>query len=150
MRLIFVRYMNFSLKRICIPKREVAENVCVLPCPGILVFLWRAERTLQFTNYLVTPGLVQNQLRLEFGVPCSAHANRNDHGNVLLVTPVLLAVSIGKITLFELYRHEDVRGGCQRKDEMRQRHRRRGPEREQPAQIKRMPNVTIKHRRPEF
>lgn len=57
---------------------------------------------------------------------------------------------IDKVSLLKLDRHEDVRRGRESEDEMRQCHRRRGPESKQPAEVQRVTYVTIKHRCPEL
>jgi hypothetical protein len=77
-------------------------------------------------------------------------ADGDDHGDVLFVTPVLVAVCADEISLFKLNRQEDVGSRGDGKDEMSYRHRRRGPECKEPAEIKRMPNVAIENRSSEF
>src|ERR1041384_4730414 len=70
-----------------------------------------------------------------------ADPDRDDHRHVLLVTPVLVAVCVDQISLFKLNCDEDVCSRGDGKVEMRDRHRWRRPEGEQPAEIEWMTNV---------
>lgn len=47
------------------------------------------------------------------------HLDRQDHRHILLIVPVLIAVSINQILLFKLYRDEDVGSRGDGKHEMR-------------------------------
>ena len=76
----------------------------------------------------------------------STDPHRNDHWDVLFVTPVLVTVCVDQISLFKLNSEEDVSSCGNGKDEMRDRHRWRRPEGKQPAEIERMTNVAMEHR----
>src|ERR1700754_1105395 len=86
-----------------------------------------------------------NQLKLL--VLSDPHGQDHRHG--VAVTLVIIAVSVDQVFLFKLYGYEDVSGSGNRKDQMRDRHRRRGPEREEPAKVKRVPHVPVQNRRAE-
>ena len=58
----------------------------------------------------------------------------------------ILRVGRDEVALFELDRHEDVGRGHYGEQQVRHRHRRRGPEREEPAQIQRVTNQTVRAR----
>src|SRR5688500_13967004 len=70
----------------------------------------------------------------------------DDHGHLLAISFILSAVHCNQVTLLELDRDEYVRGCHDREEQMRRGHYRRAPERQQPSDIKRMPNVAIEER----
>jgi hypothetical protein len=55
-----------------------------------------------------------------------------------------------EVTLLELDRDQDVGGRHDREEEMRRRHRRRPPEREEPADVERVPDDLVRAGRPEL
>src|SRR6185295_13690161 len=59
------------------------------------------------------------------GYGLGSTSDRNDHGNGLLITTIILAEGVHEIFLFELDRDEDVCSRGDSEDEMRHRHRRR-------------------------
>ena len=71
--------------------------------------------------------------------------HRNHHRDAALVLRIL-RVRLDEVALFELDRHEDVGRGHHGEQQVRHRHRRRGPEREEPAQIQRVTNQSIRAR----
>src|SRR6266545_2928373 len=78
------------------------------------------------------------------------NANRHDHGHTFLITSVLITVKTYQILLLKLDCQQDVNGRRYCKNQMRNRHRRRCPERKQPTQVKRMTHMTIQNRSSEF
>ena len=68
----------------------------------------------------------------------------NEHRHPTTVLLVLAAVERDEVSFLELDGQQDVRRRRDRKHQMRQRHRRRHPECEEPADVERMPNETVR------
>lgn len=64
-----------------------------------------------------------------------AHSHRDDHWDVVFVTSIFVAVRGDEISLFKLYRYEDVSSCRDGEHEMGDRHCRCRPESKQPAEI---------------
>src|SRR5690242_14900553 len=72
---------------------------------------------------------------------------RDQHRHVLAIVAIRIAKACDEIVLFELDRNEDVAGRRHREHEMRDRHDRRRPEREQEPCVERMTDEPIGTRR---
>jgi len=95
---------------------------------------------------LDTPALAVSVFRI--GEP--AARKRNEHGCVLAVAAILVAELLDQIVLFQLDADQNVAGDHDRKEQMTNGHRRRGPDREQDAEIDRVADTPVEQGRTEF
>ena len=70
-------------------------------------------------------------------------SERYEHRHAQTVHAVIVAQQLSQIALFELDGHEDVAGCHEREQEVRSRHGRCAPEREQKAKVQRMADQPV-------